>query len=264
MNLTFSAFQLILNEKKPGLEVFNELNEEQYNTKENTYKINIEKIDNRFLWIYIRYGGSLPYSQEVVDIKTDEIMANPRKINHVELNQQLFCLYDSKDYYFYLSNSKKKTFLEKYLKQTLSKDCIIKRFFKSKEDFVNNIQTIDSISFTSKNNLFSVNNELFGEPKDIFGLGQPENFKMQINYNNRSITTGFKDKFLNLIDKKDNSEIQSLVCIGKDDNGIESIFDINSFTQTRALNLKKDNAGMFEPDTVKQNLINNILGKKDV
>ncbi len=264
MNLTFSAFQLIINENKPNLSEFAEVSEEQYNTKDNTYKINIEKIDNRFLWIYVIYGGSLPYSEEVVDTKTDKIIDNPRKINHVELNHQLFCLYDSQEYYFYISNSKKKTFLEDYFKEKLSKNFIIKRFFKNPREFIDEINKIDKISFTSKNNIFTTNSGLFDDVKDIFGLGQPENFKIDINYDSKNKTKKFIEIFQNFLTKNNNREIQSLVCIGKDDNEVESIFDINSFTKTRTLMLKKDKVGMFEPNIVKKNFLNQLLGIDNV
>jgi hypothetical protein len=264
MNLTFSAFQIIVNNQKPSLAEFSEVSEEQYNTKDNTYKINIEKLNERFLWIYAIYGGSLPYSEEVVDTKTDQIIDNPRKINHIELNHQLFCIYDSDEYYFYISNSKKKTFLEEYFKQKLSKDFIIKRFFKNPQEFMDEINTIDRISFTSKNNIFTTNSGLFDDVTDIFGLGQPENFKIDINYEGKNKTQKFTEIFKSFLTKNNNREIQSLVCIGKDDNEVESIFDISSFTKTRTLNLKKDEAGMFDPSIVKQNFINQLTGVDDV
>jgi hypothetical protein len=142
---------------------------------------------------------------------------NPRTKSQAELNKQLFCLYDFKQHTFYISDGRKKGFLEEYLKHKLSKDIVIKRFFKSPEEFIEYVKTIENISFTSKNNLFSITNDMFSDPKDIFGLGQPENFKMDISYNGRKVTKNFKTKFLNLLSKKDNIEIQSLICIGKDD-----------------------------------------------
>ncbi len=263
-NLIFSAYQLIVDENNPSIIDFQEYVEEQYNTKDNIFKITTQKVDNKYYWLYAVFGAPLPYSEEVYDKEKSEIVSNPRTQNQAELNKQLFCLYDFKYNTFYISNSKKKTFLEEYFKYKLEKDIVIKRFFKSKEDFVNHIKTIDSISFTSIDNLFSINNDFFGEPKDIFGLGQPENFKMEINYNNRKITNVFKDKFLNLLDKKDKSEIHSLVCIGKDENKIEAIFDIESFTQTIPLNLKKDEFGQYDENVVQSNLLNELIRDKNV
>jgi len=260
MTITFSAFQFIIGETKPILDFFTELNEEPYKTKDNTYKITIEKIDKRFMWIYARYGGSLPYSEDVVDTKTDEIIDNPRKINHVELNKQLFCLYDSKEYNLYLSNSNKKSFLEFYFKETLKKDVSIKRFFKNPKEFVEQINTIEKISFTSKQNVFTVNSGLFDDVEDIFGLGKPENFKVDINYEGKNKTAKFKELFTNMLSKNDNREIHSLVCIGKDDNNIESIFDIGSFTQTQEVIEKKDDTGMYNSDCVKNNLTSKLQG----
>lgn len=263
-NLTFSAFQLIIDEKVPNIIDFTEYKEEQYDTKDNIYRATTQKIDNAFYWIYMEYGGELPYGEKVYDKEKSEILDNPRTKSQAELNKQLFCLYDFEQHTFYISDSRKKGFLEEYLKQKLSKDILIKRFFKSPQEFLEYVQTIESISFTSKNNLFSLNNDMFSDPKDIFDLGQPENFKMDIEYNGRKVTENFKTKFFDLLSKKDNSEIQSLVCIGKDDNKVEAIFDISSFMQTVPLGLKKDDFGRYEQNVVQQNLLNILNGLPNV
>lgn len=263
-NITFSAFQLIVDEKTPNIKEFLEYQEEQYDTKENIYRITTQKIDNKYYWIYMEYGGELPYGEKVYDKEKSEILNNPRTKSQAELNKQLFCLYDFELNTFYISDGRKKSFLEEYLKHKLSKDIVIKRFFKSPQEFIDYVKTIENISFTSKNNLFSINNDMFEDSKDIFGLGQPENFRMDIAYNGRKVTENFKTKFFNLLSKKNNSEIQSLVCIGKDDNKMEAIFDISSFTQTVSLSLKKDELGRYEQNAVKQNLLNVFEGQNNV
>lgn len=263
-NLTFSAFQLIIDEKVPNIGEFSEYKEEQYDTKDNIYRITTQKIDGTYYWIYMEYGGELPYGDKVYDKEKSEILNNPRTISQAELNKQLFCLYDFESKTFYISDGRKKSFLEEYFKHKLSKNILIKRFFKSPQEFVDYVQTIESISFTSKHNLFSINNDIFGDSKDVFGLGQPENFKMDISYNGRKVTENFKANFFNLLSKKDNSEIQSLVCIGKDDNKVEAIFDISSFTQTVPLNLKKDKLGRYDQNVAQQNLLNILNGRQNV
>ncbi|MDY0403187.1 hypothetical protein [Sulfurovum sp.] len=262
--LTFSAFQLIIDEKAPSIGEFLEYKEEQYDTKDNIYRITTQKINNTYYWIYMEYGGELPYGEKVYDKEKSEILNNPRTKSQAELNKQLFCLYDFEQHAFYVSDGRKKGFLEEYLKYKLSKDIVIKRFFKSPEQFLEYVKTIENISFTSKHNLFSINNDIFEDPKDIFGLGQPENFKMDIEYNGRTVTKNFKTKFFDLLSKKDNSEIQSLVCIGKDDNKVEAIFDISSFTQTVPLSLKKDKLGRYEQSVVQKNLLNILNGQQNV
>ena len=87
---------------------------------------------------------------------------------------------------------------------------------------------------------------------------------MDITYNGRKVTENFKRKFFHLLSKKDNSEIQSLVCIGKDDNKMEAIFDISSFTQTVPLSLKKDELGRYEQNIVQENLLNVLKGHINV
>lgn len=262
MDLTFSAFQLIIGTSPPSLENFQIIEEEQYDTKDFTYKINAEKFDNRFFWLYARYGKALPYSNEVVDRETEETIDNPRQKNHVELNQQLFVLFDVSTQHLYISNGKKKSFLEEYLKFKLSKDITIKMFFLNPKEFIEKIKTIDRVSFTAKHNLFSENSGLFEDTKDIFGLGQPKDFRIDINYDSKSKTDKFIQFFESFLAKNTNQEIHSLVCIGKDDTNIESIFDINSYIQKRTLNLKKDSEGLYDATLVKNTLIDMITGKR--
>lgn len=259
-NLTFSAFQLIVDEKVPKIIDFDEYKDEQYDTKDNIYRATTEKIENKFYWMYMEYGGELPYGEKVYDKEKSAILDNPRTKNQAELNKQFFCLYDFEQHTFYISDGRKKGFLEEYLKYKLSKYIAIKRFFKSPEEFIEYVKTIESISFTSKKNLFSINNDIFGGPNDIFGLGQPENLRMDISYNGRNVTEIFKTKFFEFISRKESSEIQSLVCIGKDDNKVEAIFDISSFTQTVPLSIKKDDFGKYDENIVKQSLLNILNG----
>jgi len=261
--ITFSTFHLVIDEKKPIINDFLEYEEKKYTKDNNVYKITTKKIEDSFYWIYIEYGTFLPYSEEVYDKNSSEIINNPRNKNQTELNHQLFCCYDAKENVFYISNSQKKSFVELYLQSELKKSCIIKRFFKNKEDFINQIKSISQISFTSKKNLFSINNDIFSDDNDVFGLGQPEDFKIQIDYSNKKITEKFKNYFNEILSFNTDNKIDSLVCIGKDDKNIESIFDIKSFTQTRKINIKKDEFGRFNQDNVLDELLKQINKEKE-
>ena len=89
----------------------------------------------------------------------------------------------------------------------------IKKYIIPPEKFVEKIKSIGKIKLTSKRNLFSQNSGLFENVTDIFGLGQPEDFTVDINYKGQNKTDKFIHFLKTFIKNKDNQEIDSLVCI---------------------------------------------------
>ena len=258
--LKFSAFQLIIGEQKPEMSVFKNLSKQLYHKdKETIYKVLCEKIEDRFLWIYINYGKSLPYSNEIVNTnQPSKSIKNPRTKEQAELNHQVFSLYDSLNENFYISNSHKKAVLENFLKKQLSKDVVIKRYYISPPDFIQKIKSINKIKLTSKRNLFSQKSGLFEDVRDVFGLGEPESFTIDINYTGQSRKENFIQFLEKFIRNKVNKEIDSLVCIGKNDNDMELVFNIESYTQTVFVDVIQNNLGLYDVEEVKNNIIQKI------
>jgi hypothetical protein len=263
MEFHFSSFQLIINEQTPSLEDLKPiLDEDKYIDSNMHYLLDSVIIEDRFFWLYSQFGKSLPYSNEVIDNKTKEKKKNPRTEDDIELNKQLFCLYDSITKRFFISNSQKKKFLQCFFKEKLKKDITIKRYFVSPKEFIEKIQKIDKISFTSRNNLFSNGDDIFKKSNNTFGLGEPIDFKLDLNYSGKDKTDVFVDFFNDLTERKKNLEIDSLVCIGRDDNDMESIFDISSYTQTIPLNTKKQDHGLYDENIIKRDLLDKIKEKE--
>ena len=255
--LTFSIYQLIINSEKPSVSIFSEFSDESFDYNGNKYILFGKLFDNRFFWIYAIYGKPLPYSDKIINTKTSQITENLRKKEDAELNYQIFSIYDSKRNDFYISKSKEK-FLEVFLKKKLSKDIKIKKQYISPDQFIKKIKSIDRINLTSKENLFSENSGLFEDVKDIFGLGQPEDFKIDISYKGQGKTESFKTFFNRFVEKRQNKEIDSLICIGKDDKDMELIFDIKSYTKKIQLDVEKNNSGLYNDIEVKNEVIKKI------
>lgn len=211
--LVFSTFQLVIEDKSPLMSDFRNISNETFKHKGTIYKVSCEKINNdRFFWLYAKHGSSLPYSDEAININNlTKIIKNKRQENEAELNHQVFAVYDNLNKTFYISNSHKTSFIQSFLKKKLSKDIIVKRYFISPEEFIEKIKSIGTISLTSKRNLFSQRSGLFENATDIFGLGQPEDFKININYNWNHKTEKFKSFFKKFIDSQKQMEIESLV-----------------------------------------------------
>ena len=151
-----------------------------------------------------------------------------------------------------------------YFKETIQKDCIIKRFFKSPQDFIDSINRIKKISFTSKRNIITSQVELFNNIENIFRLGQPEKFYISMDYKGRNKTNSLIDFFRDFVARKNDLEIDSLVVVGENDNDVDSVFDIDSYIESAEINISKDDNGMYDENVVRNNLIPKIKENENV
>lgn len=99
--ITFTEFELVVNNTQiPQLGVFNNKGKDIYNSDEVSYIVDCEIIDEKFFWIYMKYGKAKPYANEVLNTETKEIAQNKREPNEAELRNQLFCMYVPSRAYF--------------------------------------------------------------------------------------------------------------------------------------------------------------------
>lgn len=269
MTIEFSALHLIVEGKSPSLDILKSAfsQEDEIFTFESIhYLISTSIIDDQYFWFYAQYGKSLPYSKTVYNTESNTIENNPRTTAQVETAKQLFGLYDSKNKIFYYSNIKKKSVFEKRLNSLINQEVIIKAFFKNVDEFCEQIKKIKSIKFIAKRNLFNANGEIlkiFPSPKDLFGLGMPEDFTLEAIFSNASVTGEFISALKRMATWRKNQEADSLVCIGFDDKNIETIFNIDTFIQKSTISTSKCEQGRYDPNSVCSALINDIQSKAD-
>ncbi len=262
--IAFSAMHLIIDSKSPDVNnleiVFNDL-EDTYEQDNTHYLIKKKRINENSFWLYAKYGKSLPYSETVYNTDTQEEDKNPRNKNQVEPDKQVFALYLSNKRTLFLSSSKKKKFLESYLKSKLEKDVTIKAFFKSADEFLEKMKTIDKVKFVAKTDLFNIDGDImkiFPAPKDLYGLGMPEKFSLEADFCHAKTTKDFTNIFKKMVGWKNAAQADSLLCIGKDDEGFEAIFNIDSFIQKVVVPEKKDPQGLYDPESVLNTLISKL------
>lgn len=257
MPLDFSAMQLIFENDSPilsdMLSVFADDSEEKVTLQQEHYIINRKNISSTYFWFHVRYGKELPYTQTVINTANDEEELNPRSKEQIEPDQQLFGLYSFNDKVFYLSNFRKKTFFELYLSSKLNKSVVIKSFLKTPEEFIKSIKSIEKIKLVTKKTLFSMDGGVVSispEHKDIFGLGVPEEFSIEAEFKHAKLTDKFIQNVKNMANWTKTSEAESLVCIGRDENDLETIFNVDSFRQKISLLIEKDTYGMYDSEAV--------------
>ncbi|MCZ6103884.1 hypothetical protein [Campylobacter ureolyticus] len=256
--IKFSECELVIdNSQIPKLDIFENLKETYICEYEDIiYKVDCEII-NDMLWIYVKYGSKTPYTNIVLDIKSQKDIPNPRMQDELELKNQLFCIYQPKNAVLYISNYNKNTFLATFLKDHFNKNFSIKKYFIDPESFAKEIKSLESIKFTSAKNLF--NSDIFDEVADVCGYGMPVSFILEAKYKGASSNLNLiKNTLKTLINRKENGEIDKLICVGKDDKNIEKIFNLNTFIKKISIKSKKDKNGMFIPDIIKNSILEKL------
>ncbi|MBB3808745.1 hypothetical protein [Pseudochelatococcus contaminans] len=184
MALEFSAMHLIVGEKTASMSDFSPIvgeDSHRYLHGHSVYKVEIFSDSSTYWWSSFKYGDKTSYSEDVANLTLGIDEANPRSKDQVELSKQLFCLYDDKEKCLYISDAKKKSFIAHYLKSKIGKKVEIKNFYKSVDDFLKIIQSVESVKFTAKRNLFSIDaavTKILPSPGDVYGLGMPEAFSL--------------------------------------------------------------------------------------
>jgi hypothetical protein len=268
-SLDFSALHLVIGDESPSLEKLNAIftgEDDRYSSQGTHYIIQTKKIDNDLFWLYAKYGAESPYSEVVLNVSNSQQEKNPRKINQVETDKQIFCIYSMKRNSLYSSTQKKKSFLEEYFKSKTSSDVFVKFFYKDPEEFLNYIKKVNKIKFVTKSNLFTADGELykiFPEPNDLFGLGMPDDFTLEANFTNARVTPLFNKFFKKMVRWKNSCQAESLLCIGQDDKNFEAIFNVENFINRLTVNASKDSKGMYEPSIVMNSIVSKIRGGKD-
>lgn len=225
------------------------------------YIIEKKSIDDNFYWIYARYGKEKPYTETVLNINNDLEEPNPRSTNQIEPDKQIFGLYVVNQATFYLSSVRKKAFFEEYFTSRLKKDVVIKSFYKSVDEFLKQIKSIDKVKLIAKRNLFNSEGKImsiFPEPRDLFGLGLPNDFSLEANFKNASVTKSFIQALKVMVGWKSNCEAEQLICIGRNDDGFESVFNADSFIQKVPVSISKDEFGMYDVNLVYEGLIQQV------
>ena len=266
MNLEFSDFYFLIGGNIPSVKdlklVFDEA-EDTYSSEDTHYVISKENINDEYFWLYARYGKPLPHPDTVYNATKEQEEDNPRKTDQVELAKQLFALYCVNSRTLYLSNRIKKSWVEEYLKAKLNQDVVIKNFFKNVDEFIRQIKSVEKVKFVAKRNLFTVQGsimKIFPSPNDLFGLGMPEDFTLEANFNRAELTNAFIGHLKKMVDWKNNCEADSLICMGRDDENFETVFNADNFIRKLSVEAAKDDQGLYNPTMVKQALISKIRG----
>lgn len=263
MELKFTELHFVVNDNSPSasdLKDFFEQSEDKHELGGTHYLIEKEIVDDDYFWLYARHGSTKPYSPDIYNTKKQQKEDNPKTINQLEPNKQSFALYSVNQKILYRSQPKNIAWLEKYFATGL-KNVTIKTFFKSPEEFLKVIKNVEQIKFVIKRNLFSRDKKLmsiFQNIKNLYGLNLPEEFLLSAGFNHAKLTEKFIEAFKKMAGLQVNCELESLLCVGRDDENLETIFNTNAFEKKFTLTVKKNRQGMLDPEDIKQYLITKV------
>ena len=263
--LSFCLMQLIV-ESNVGTERFVNPTKELFDCIDNTpitngdvyYEVECEN-SSEYLWLYFNYGKSSPRNDKVINVGTGEKKDNSRKSDEAELLDQLFVLYSYDKKILYISNLKKRKIVELLLKQKAEKDVSVKSFYKNPTEIISILKKVDKIKFTHASNLFNQNSKERQALIDLTGTDAPESFTIEASYNAHKI-----DNFLqSLFGSQNENKISDLVICGRDDSDFNFVYNSDSFSRKIEVTCgKSSESGMFDPESVKQSLLNVIRNEE--
>lgn len=249
--LDFSAYEIIINSEVPTPETIVEAftqSKVTLNFGDSVHRVEGSLHENRFYCLYSNYGKAMPHRDIVVNVASGEETDNPRGVDQVEPNGQLFVIYDSVSSLIYTSSIRRKRFIEEYFRR-FSDSVSVKSVFRSVDEFVERLKYLESIKFSASRDMFSREGDIFKHTRDIFGYGEPEEFSIDAKYS-IPMTDKLKLDIKKFFNMKDKGELGSVVCIGRDDSGFESVFNVDSFIRKVAIDSEKDSQGLYDANEV--------------
>jgi len=257
-DLTFSSHQLIIGKSFPSedflIKSF-QTNSLELIHNEAFHQVTTSIIEERFYWLYTSYGRPLPRTDHVISIEDGEKTTNPRTKKQIEPNNQLFAVYDFITQNFYISNLQQKNFFKTFFEKYTKDEVIIKNHYKNIDEFLKEISSVEKISFTGCQNLFSNGGDLMEPLKDIFGYGEPVEFFIEAKYGAKK--EKFIERIKDLWKKQQSSQLKTLVCIGKNDGGLK-IFNTNSIIDKLTISSNKDEQSLFCETDVQKEILNKL------
>lgn len=209
----------------------------------------LEFIENH-LAINFSDGSSMPRNPNIYDQKTHTIKENPRSKEQIE-PKEYFALIDFRTSFLWLSNTKKKSLLLCFLQQFFDNKQIILKDIYDEEDFINCLNTLDGIKVSAVPSLFIDTNTTAKALNDEMYLAAKAELKLT--YDRVKILDKLKHKITRILHQKES--FQNITISGRDEKGLEMLFNNSLFTRKISFKTDIDDNGMFSPKTVFSKLI---------
>lgn len=212
--------------------------------------------------IEIRIGENSKYSSEVIDSNDFKIKKNPKNRDMVEPDTQilLFFQYDrgAKENRMWTNRSMYNNKIREIFSQKSCLDkngIMIARVFVDPSTFVEELAKINDVVFSARPDTVFENKDLTKELDSLIGFGGAKQYKVEAKFENcHPVSAVIKEKLLNLVGKKEDCGIDSLVIVGKDSDDNNMILNKDCVTNKISLNVNPDEDGFYRFEDVKDEM----------
>lgn len=259
--MKFKTFQLFVDKKFMELDEMKKICEDgepTFRHNKEFFEIELEILENRFLWMSCQYDNAELYIEHVWDSVSQKRENNPRKKSQIECRKQLFVCYDCDTNVLYINDMQKRAFLSEYFSVILNKNVGTKNIIRSLDDFQQIVNTLKQVKFIQQRNIMTTSTgSIFEQTANIYGFDAPQRMYMKLDYNSTPIKKmkGFIHK---LKSKRDIGEFEDIIIVGEDDNGIEHSFDFSSIIKSVIIEPSKNENGQYFAQDVKNHLLSEI------
>ncbi|WP_198336575.1 hypothetical protein [Psychrobacter celer] len=274
MIVSFSTLQVLVDGnlvKNKDLDILFDNSEQSYQDKDTYYLFDeIRKLTDDVYWFYAKIGCTTPYSEDVVDTKTYESMKNPREIDLLEPNKQLFCFYDNKTKLLFINNLNLKGKVESFFQRKLDSlekqsTVSVSNVFSNPDRFIETLSLINQVKFKYREDLFNTTTlgafDMLPQPKELLGLA-PSNdveYELSIKMKEANVTKDFLEKFRELVGMRKDGLFRDLVCIGKDKNHLDTIFRLDNMTKKIDISVNQDKkTKLFDPNDITKEFLKKL------
>ncbi|MCT3024634.1 hypothetical protein EFN12_08540 [Pediococcus pentosaceus] len=251
--IQFSKFQIFYmkDEKNPETfeirkEIFNDFDRDFSSNKGDStaYRV-VSDFNDSYAFFSIEFGNSEPWATTVTDVKTKKKRANPRKADEAELRNQIFAYYSFNEQMLYFSNQLKKRFFANILENQLHYKFVIKEIYGDVDSFIESIDTVKEVRFTSTDDLFSNNQEQRLALETLTGTLAPTRLTIKTEYRgSKYYIKNIAHWIRNLNKSQKNEALKNLVVKGDDANGFEQIFNTENLISKVGIQVNKNEHGI--------------------
>ena len=214
--------------------------------------------ENRFFCTYIRYGRGSPRSDVIINDTTQKIETNPRQIGEIEINNQLFIIYDNKTGQICFSNAKKRSIVQDYYATKFNiNSLVIRRETISRNEIIDQIKYLNTITFKGIPDILNYDTSEGQLIRNMF-FELPDKFKFELKYQNlecsNKIISALKEKLF----KSTHIYNGGFVIGGRDADGYPFIIDKDKITRKVEIFVEINDDDMADPESFFEEFINGL------
>lgn len=254
--IKFYLSQLLIGHRSPQKDFFDLVMDKWqsgaiYKKNETVYVIDeIENTDGYF-GLHLRHGNNKNYSPEVVNTEDETIQNNPKKRSQVEPNNDFFLFYIKKDHLL-LTYPESNVQLVREVFSVVSDSVQVKRVWVSFEEFKNTVKKIKTIKLETSDSMFSDNYELNKVLTNTLGFGDNPQYTLEVKLKHATAADAFLSKLQAFNDDCEANILKSLIIIGEDEQGFDSVFNSKQFNKYIKLEVNKNEANHYTYSDVVQ------------